>query len=117
MTTATQDDLFARMRKLSPVVTGGIARMRQASYTDGDVSKKHKLLTALVISIVIRCEPCINAYAQMSKDAGATEEELIEFLNVAMTMQGCPGEEWAMKALAAFEGGQAEDESCCSIED
>ena len=33
---------------------------------------------------------------------GATKAELVEFLNVAMTMQGCPGEEWALKALSAY---------------
>jgi hypothetical protein len=39
----------------------------------------------------------------MAVDKGITQEELIEFLEVAMTMQGCPGEEWALKAYAAFK--------------
>lgn len=53
---------------------------------------KYKLLTALAISIAIRCEPCIRAYVKSAIDRGITREELVEFLNVA-TMQGCPGEE------------------------
>jgi AhpD family alkylhydroperoxidase len=77
--------------------------MRQEAYRDGVVPAKYKLLTAMAISIAIRCEPCIRAYVQMACDKGITQEELIEFLDVAMTMQGCPGEEWALKAYASYK--------------
>jgi hypothetical protein len=53
----------------------------------------------------------------MACDKGVSQEELIEFLEVAMTMQGCPGEEWALKAYAAYKdclgGGVTEDMSAC----
>jgi AhpD family alkylhydroperoxidase len=97
------DALFAEMRKLSPQVTGGLVRMRQAAYRDAAVAAKYKLLTAMAISIAIRCEPCIRAYVQMACDKGVSQEEFIEFLEVAMTMQGCPGEEWALKAYEAYK--------------
>ncbi len=100
--TGTSDTRFSELRRLSPKVTGGLLRMRQEAYRDGTVPSKHKLLTAMAISIAIRCEPCIRAYVQMACDKGITQEELIEFLEVAMTMQGCPGEEWALKAYAAY---------------
>ncbi len=99
----TQESLFVEMRRLSPKVTGGIMRSREAAYADGKVAGKYKLLTAIAISVAIRCEPCIRAYVKMAKEAGVTQEELIEFLNVAMTMQGCPGEEWAIKAYRAWK--------------
>ena len=115
-----QETLFNKMRRLSPKVTGGIMRAREATYADGKVAGRYKLLTALAISVAIRCEPCIRAYVKMAKDAEATQEELIEFLNVAMTMQGCPGEEWAIKAYAAWKEfsssrvGVSEGGSCCN---
>jgi AhpD family alkylhydroperoxidase len=93
----------AELRKLTPKVTGGLVRMRQEAYRDGTVAAKYKLLTAMAISIAIRCEPCIHAYVRMACDRGITQEELVEFLEVAMTMQGCPGEEWALKAYAAYK--------------
>jgi AhpD family alkylhydroperoxidase len=77
--------------------------MREAAYRDGTVPAKYKLLAALAISIAIRCEPCIRAYVKLVHEKGVTQEELIEFLEVAMTMQGCPGEEWAFKAYAAYK--------------
>lgn len=115
----TQESLFAEMRRLSPKVTGGIMRAREATYADGKVAGKYKLLTALAISVAIRCEPCIKAYVEMAKEAGVTQDELIEFLNVAMTMQGCPGEEWAIKAYGAWKeitngtGLSTHGDSCC----
>jgi AhpD family alkylhydroperoxidase len=101
--TNVEGGVFAELRKLSPKVTGGLLRMRQEAYRDGVVPAKYKLLTAMAISIAIRCEPCIRAYVQMACDKGITQEELIEFLEVAMTMQGCPGEEWALKAYKAYK--------------
>src|SRR3989442_198160 len=58
---------------------------------------------AVALSVAIGCEPCIRAYVQMAHEKVITQAELIEFLEVAMTMQGCPGEEWALKAYAAYK--------------
>jgi AhpD family alkylhydroperoxidase len=115
--TNNESEFFTELRKLTPKVTGGLLRMRQETYRDGAVATKYKLLTAMAISIAIRCEPCIRAYVRMACDKGITQEELIEFLEVTMTMQGCPGEEWALKAYAAYKdclgGGTTEDLSAC----
>ncbi|MEP6601959.1 MAG: carboxymuconolactone decarboxylase family protein [Nitrospirota bacterium] len=103
VTATDEGSIFADLRRLSPKVTGGLLRMRQEAYRDGVVAGKYKLLTALAISITIRCEPCIRAYVKMAIEKEVSEQELIEFLEVAMTMQGCPGEEWALKAWAAYK--------------
>ncbi|HMS85606.1 MAG TPA: carboxymuconolactone decarboxylase family protein [Nitrospira sp.] len=117
--TKVESELFVELRKVSPKVTGGLMRMRQEAYCDGAVAAKYKLLTAMAISIAIRCEPCIRAYVQMAYDRGITQEELVEFLEVAMTMQGCPGEEWALKAWSAYKDCRSATSadpvaSCCS---
>jgi len=116
--TTVEAELFAELRKLSHKVTGGLLRMRQEAYRDGTVAAKYKLLTAMAISIAIRCEPCIRAYVTMAHDKGASQSELIEFLEVAMTMQGCPGEEWALKAYAVYResvdhGPSPDTSGCC----
>ena len=106
------------LARLSPEITAHIAQMRQVAYTTGTVPSKYKLLTAAAMSVVIRCESCIRAYVEWAANKGATKQELVEFLNVAMTMQGCPGEEWALKALAAYDdlsaGRNLEGSGCCS---
>ena len=116
--------LSAELAHLSPSITANIAEMRRVAYNTGAVPSKYKLLTAVALSVTIRCEPCIRAYVEWAGKKGATKAELVEFLNVAMTMQGCPGEEWSLKALAAFnelvEGttsrtdSPAADGGCCT---
>ncbi|MDP1948318.1 MAG: carboxymuconolactone decarboxylase family protein [Nitrospirota bacterium] len=116
--TGLRDTLFAEFRRLSPKVTGWLLRMRQEAYRDGVVPAKFKLLTAMAISIAIRCEPCIRAYVRMAIDKGIAQQELVEFLEVAMTMQGCPGEEWALKAYTVYKecldhGPNPNTSGCC----
>lgn len=109
-------DGFEQLRRASPKVTGALVRMREATYSDGAVPAKYKVLAALTISVVTKCEPCICAYTQIAKEQHRVSfDELIEFLNVAMTMGGCPGEEWALKALRYWDTVQAPSEDgCCT---
>ncbi len=112
----TNDSLFVEFRRLSPKVTGALLRMRQEAYADGEVPGKYKVLAAVTLSIAIRCEPCLHAYVALAMEKGISQKELLEFLEVAMTMQGCPGEEWALKAFAAFKeqtDSARPTEGCC----
>jgi alkylhydroperoxidase/carboxymuconolactone decarboxylase family protein YurZ len=76
--------------------------MRQETYRDGAVAAKYKLLVAMTISIAIRYEPCIRPYVRMAYSKGVSREELIEFLDLAMTMQGCPGEEMGPQSIRSL---------------
>ncbi len=116
------DPMLVRLRKTSPKVTGGLLRVRQAAYGGGLFPAKVKALTALTLSVAIRCEPCIEMYVARAAEEGATFEEVVEFLNVAMAMQGCPGEAWALKALTMYDHREnrrlvrpdlGEPDSCC----
>ncbi|MGB4704216.1 MAG: carboxymuconolactone decarboxylase family protein [Candidatus Saccharicenans sp.] len=111
------DRLYVELRELSPVVTGSLIRMRDETFRDAAVPAKYKILAALAIVVVTRCEPCIKAYARMAFENGVTQEELIEFLNVAITEGGCPGEQWALKAYEVYKelqsGKDIEGEACC----
>lgn len=40
----------------------------------------------------------------MAYEKAASEQEVFEFLEVAMTDAGCPGEEWALKGLWCLQG-------------
>ncbi len=110
-------EIYAELRKQTPKVTGSLVRMRQETFQDAAVPAKYKILAALVVVIVTKCEPCIKAYTKMALEAGVTHDEFIEFLNVAITEGGCPGEQWAMKAYQVYlelqSGGQIEEEVCC----
>jgi len=113
-------NLYAEFRKLSPAVTGGLIRMRAATFKDTVVPAKYKILAALAIVVATKCDPCIKGYTKMAYHAGVTLEELLEFLNVAITEGGCPAEQWALKAYKVYvdlqQGRPVEAEICCDIE-
>jgi len=115
------ENLYTEFRKLSPKVTGGLVRMREETFRDAAVPAKYKILSALAIVVVTKCEPCIKAYVKMAYQKGVTQDELLEFLNVAMTEGGCPGEQWALKAYQVYkelqQGKQIEEDVCCKLED
>ncbi len=115
------ENLYTEFRKLSPKVTGGLIRIRGETFKDASVSAKYKILAALVAVVVTKCEPCIKAYTKMAFHSGVNQDELIEFLNVAITEGGCPGEQWALKAYQAYkdllQGKEIEEAVCCKYED
>ena len=112
--------LYDKFRRLSPKVTGGLIRMRSDTFKDSVVPSKYKILSALTIVVATKCEPCIIGYTKMAYEAGTTESELVEFLNVAITESGCPGEQWAMLALKTFneieDGVTVNANICCHDE-
>lgn len=111
------DALYPEFRKLSPKVTGGLIRMRKETFKDATVPAKYKILAALSIVVATKCEPCITGYTKMAYQAGATREELVEFLNVALTEAGCPAEQWSLKAFEVYrdleQGKHIEGDICC----
>ena len=110
------DRNYMELRRLSPKVTGGLIRMRAETFRDAVVPAKYKILAAISIVVATKCEPCIRGYTKMAFQAGATKEELVEFLNVAMTEAGCPGEQWVLIALEVFqqlESGQPVNADIC----
>ncbi|RKX74097.1 MAG: carboxymuconolactone decarboxylase family protein [Spirochaetes bacterium] len=114
------ENLYDELRKKSPGVTGGLIRMREETFKDGVVPAKYKILSALAIVTVTKCEPCIRAYTRMAYETGINEDELVEFLNVAITEGGCPAEQWAMKAYGVYkelmQGKRVEEEVCCTVD-
>ena len=74
------EQLYDRLRRLSPKVTGGLIRMRSETFKDTTVPAKYKILSALTIVVATKCEPCIVGYTKMAYEAGTSEAELVEFL-------------------------------------
>jgi AhpD family alkylhydroperoxidase len=111
------ENMYDKLRRLSPKVTGGLVRMRAETFKDEAVPAKYKILAALAIVVATKCEPCIKGYTKMAYEAGTTHKELIEFLNVAITESGCPGEQWAMLAMKTYDdmeaGVEVDAEICC----
>jgi AhpD family alkylhydroperoxidase len=62
--------------------------MEKAAYGDGALSKKHKELIAVGISVVTDCESCMQWHIEQAAKAGATQQEVLEAVEVGMEMGG-----------------------------
>mgnify|MGYP000081244179 CR=1 FL=1 len=94
---------LAKLRKEIPGVMGGFATMAQAATKEGALDKKTKELLALGLGVAARCDGCIGFHAQALVKLGASREELLETLGMAIYMGGGPSLMYAADALRAFE--------------
>ncbi|MEO8289146.1 MAG: carboxymuconolactone decarboxylase family protein [Chloroflexota bacterium] len=59
-----------------------------AAYNDGALTGKTKELLGLVASAVLRCDDCVDYHLIQCVQAGYTDEELTDALNVALIVGG-----------------------------
>ena len=57
-------------------------------YAEGHISKKHKELMGLAISVTTRCNECILYHMDQCRAAQATKEEMIEAIKIGVMAGG-----------------------------
>lgn len=77
--------------------------LERKAFNDGSLSRKNKELMALAISIVTKCEPCIEWHVRQAHIAGASEDEIYETIDVAIEMGGGPAAAYSRFALNALD--------------
>lgn len=58
------------------------------TYQGGALPAKTKELLGLVASAVLRCNDCIDYHLEQCAKTGSTKEEIIDALNVSLTVGG-----------------------------
>jgi len=82
-------------------VMKGFAVLAQAALKPGVLDVKTKELIALAISVAVRCDDCIAFHAKAAVERGATREEILETLGMAIYMGAGPSAMYASHALGA----------------
>ncbi|SRR6056297_3606030 len=95
-------DFIGTLSKENPGIANGFATMHKATGEDKALSAKQKELIALGIAITIRCEGCIACHVQDAIKAGATKDEIVETIGVAVVMGGGPSIVYGDKAYKAM---------------
>ncbi|MBP7461683.1 MAG: carboxymuconolactone decarboxylase family protein [Candidatus Delongbacteria bacterium] len=78
-------------------------KLEESAFLAGDLERKVKELMALSISIVTKCEPCIEWHVQQAIIHGASDQEIYETIDVAIEMGGGPASAYARYALNAMD--------------
>ena len=91
------------LNALVPEVAKGFGALSKGVKEAGPLGVKEKEFIALGMSVILRCEPCINFHVEALRKAGATREELGDVLAMAIQMGGGPGLMYAGHALACWD--------------
>lgn len=94
---------MAELRKAMPDQSKGFAQLAQSAIAPGVLDSKTKELIALAIGITARCDGCLAFHAKAAKKYGATREEVVETIGVALYMGGGPSMIYGAEALSAFD--------------
>jgi AhpD family alkylhydroperoxidase len=98
--------LSADVRNLrvgAPDVMKSFGAMSMSASAAGALDAKTKELIALAIGVSTRCDDCIAFHSKAAVEKGATREEVLETLGMAIYMGAGPSAMYASHALAAFD--------------
>ena len=100
-------DVTAQMRSLrdgSPDVMKAFAMIAQAALAPKVLDGKTKELIALGISVAARCDDCIGFHVKAALKQGASREEVMETLGMAIYMGAGPSVMYATSRARRFCG-------------
>ncbi|WP_256754602.1 carboxymuconolactone decarboxylase family protein [Mesorhizobium sp. Mes31] len=103
---AFTNELSGGLRELrggTPEVMKGFSAIAQAALKADALDVKTKELIALAISVAMRCDDCIGFHAKAAFDRGASREEVLETLGMAIYMGAGPSVMYAGHAIEAFD--------------
>jgi AhpD family alkylhydroperoxidase len=101
--------LIGELKKDLPGPLEGFSILHKQAMTDGVLGKKYKELIAIGIAICTGCEGCITFHVHDAMKAGATSEEIVETIGVAILMGGDPALMRGLEALEAIGQVEVED--------
>lgn len=94
---------ITKMRQTVPDTLSGFSAMSRSAMKAGVLSEVHKELIALAIGVAGHCEGCIAFHTKSLARLGATREQVLETLAVAVYMGGGPSLMYAAEAAHAYD--------------
>ena len=101
--TAAFSGKLKELRGGAPDMMKGFASLAQAALKPSALDAKTKELIALAIAVATRCDPCIAFHAQSAVKHGASRQEIMEAMGMAVYMGAGPSVMYAAQALEAFD--------------
>jgi AhpD family alkylhydroperoxidase len=86
-----------------PDVMKGFSALARAALEAKALDTKTKELVALAIAVAVRCDTCITFHAESAVRQGATREEVLETMGMAIYMGAGPSVMYAAQAVEAFD--------------
>lgn len=91
------------LRQGSPEAMKAFASLATAGTASNAIDSKTKELMALAISIATHCDGCIAYHTKMAQQHGATRQEVLETVALAVYMGGGPAAVYGGDAVRAYD--------------
>jgi AhpD family alkylhydroperoxidase len=91
------------LRGGAPEVMKGFSAVARAALEAKALDTKTKELIALAISVAIRCDACVAFHADAAYRQGASRDEVMEALGMAIYMGAGPSVMYAAQAAEAYD--------------
>ena len=92
-----------RYKTLMPHIAKAYADLPNQAYADGTITGKMKRLMAMTAATVHGCRACILYQADEALKLGATKEEFLECIGVAVSLGGTMAEGQATRLIGYLE--------------
>ena len=96
------NELFAQLRTELPATISSFFRLHTDSLSEGALDTKTKELISIAMSIGAHCDGCVAYHVHDAVRAGATREEILETIGVAVMMGGGPALVYGAETLEAL---------------
>jgi len=107
-------EIMNMMGELNPELFEHYKKCDDNIQEDGALSAKVKVLMSLAVMAAQRCEPCCESQMRSALNHGATQEEIMETMNVVFITSGAPGVAACKRALMMLQGGESEGGHGCA---
>ncbi|WP_088311399.1 carboxymuconolactone decarboxylase family protein [Novosphingobium sp. B 225] len=87
----------------APDVMKSFSAMASAATASGALDSKTKELMTMAIAVAIRCDGCVAFHAKAALQHGATREEIMETMGLAIYMGAGPSLMYAAQAVEAYD--------------
>ncbi len=96
-------EAISNYRAVAPEVAQGFSGLASAASGPGVLDMKTKELIALAIGIAGRCDGCIGFHTAAAIKHGASRDEVLETIGMAIYMGGGPSYVYGAQALEAYD--------------
>jgi AhpD family alkylhydroperoxidase len=95
-------EAFGNLGKGNPELTASVANMA-TNGAKGALDAKTRELIALAVAATTRCDGCISIHVPEAIKAGATRDEILDALAVAVAMNAGPAAIYSSRILEAYD--------------
>lgn len=106
---------IAEIGRTSPDIVRGYRTLTEAGKKSDLLGAKTRELIAVAVAAVVQCDGCIAVHTEAALKNGATEEEIIEALGVAVAVKAGSALIYSTRVLDAMKAKQ--DQAPKSAED